>query len=238
MPGTYPCPGYACNETVDACDYTCVLAETPQPEPQGVRKNRYISFVPGSPGVQAALRVTLVDMPPGMDQFEECRLWIGEPSTVSELAGEDGSTRGSSFWAAAARDTPYYTDWGDFDLLHVYGDAFVPGALYGVEAILETCDTGMEGAYSVPLAVETSRWGDIVGDCAQTPCSGPDGEVNFDDLASLVDKFTNAPGAPIKARADIAPIVADRIIDFVDISSAVGAFRGLPYPYDGPGGCP
>ena len=45
-------------------------------------------------------------------------------------------------------------------------------------------------------------------------------------------------GAPVKSRVDLAPEIPDRIIDLVDVSAAVDAFRGLPYPYDGPVGCP
>ena len=46
-----------------------------------------------------------------------------------------------------------------------------------------------------------------------------------------VDKFKNLPGAPVKARADVAPEIPDQIVDFVDIPWVVDAFRGLPYPW-------
>ena len=66
----------------------------------------------------------------------------------------------------------------------------------------------------------------------------PDGDMDFDDITALVDKFRNLPGAPLKSRADIAPAVPDQIVDFVDIPWVVDAFRGLPYPFDGPEECP
>ena len=64
--------------------------------------------------------------------------------------------------------------------------------------------------------------------------AAPDGDVDFDDITAVVDKFRNLPGAPIKARADIAPDMPDQIVDFTDIPAVVDAFRSLPYPYDGP----
>ena len=67
-----------------------------------------------------------------------------------------------------------------------------------------------------------------------TPCTPPDGTVDFIDIAALVDKFKNLPGAPIKDRTDLAGDVPDRIIDFIDISNVVDAFKGFAYPYSGP----
>jgi hypothetical protein len=86
--------------------------------------------------------------------------------------------------------------------------------------------------------VSTSKWGDLVGDCGVTPCTPPDGVVDFVDISAVVDKFKDLPGAPRKARADLSPDYLDKVIDFDDISSVVDAFRGFPYPFDGPDMCP
>ena len=67
--------------------------------------------------------------------------------------------------------------------------------------------------------------------------------MDLDDVGSVVDKFRNLPGAPVKARADIGggsedENIPDLIIDFGDIALAVDAFRSLPYPFAGPTPCP
>ena len=49
------------------------------------------------------------------------------------------------------------------------------------------------------------------------------------------DGVVYGPGV---AKADLSPSQTDGIIDFTDISACVNAFRGLPYPFTGPVGCP
>lgn len=85
----------------------CEPASAPQPEPVPFAKNRYISFVPGNPERYTVLRVTLVDMPVPFENYEGCRMWVGEPVDVSELSSEAGGTapdvqRGPTPDAAAA----------------------------------------------------------------------------------------------------------------------------------------
>ena len=95
-----------------------------------------------------------------------------------------------------------------------------------------------ECGYSAPLAISTSaKWCDITGDCGVTPCSPPNGLIDFIDILAVVEKFKNEEGAPIKARTDLSGNLPDLVIDFVDISYTVDAFRGNPYPFDGPGPC-
>jgi hypothetical protein len=67
-------------------------------------------------------------------------------------------------------------------------------------------------------------------------------QPDITDVSVLVDKFRNAPGAPIKARALLAgepgnpfgeitdPVIAVDF-SFAHISACVDAFRGVPYPY-------
>jgi hypothetical protein len=219
-------------------DTTCTLAGAPQPEPVLTAKNRYISLVPGNAGRLTALRVTLEDMPAPFESHESCQVWVGEPFDVTETSGDPGSTPEPTFKGAELQSTAYCADWGEVGLVRVLDDEIVPNALYHVSAIDCNCDTSDEANYSTPLPVTTSLWGDLVGDCGVSPCTPPDGTVNFVDITAVVDKFKNTPGAPIKARVDLAPDVPDRIIDFSDIPLAVDAFRGLPYPFDGPDDCP
>ena len=102
----------------------------------------------------------------------------------------------------------------------------------------ELCDPMHESAYSAALHLTTSRWGDLVGNCLENPCSPPQGVADFDDISAVVDKFRNWPGAPAKARSDVAPATVDFWVNFTDIPDVVDAFRGLPYPYEAPDRCP
>ena len=142
-------------------------------------------------------------------------------------------------------------DWGAEGLVYVCGEAIAPEATYQIQAIVEGCNELAEPNYSTPLEVETGMWGDLVSEFITEPadcrvsadgyvdCWGlPDFDIDFDDIASVVDKFRGLPGAPSKTRTDLAPQVPDLKIDFVDIPTVVDAFRGLPYPYDGPDECP
>ncbi|MGB2985568.1 MAG: right-handed parallel beta-helix repeat-containing protein, partial [Phycisphaerae bacterium] len=226
-----------CGELVALC-----ASDPPLPEvPVVVEKNRYISFIPANTGQQTALRVTLTSSAlfPGDVGMQ---WWVGSPGPVSEAAGSTGSTPPPTFMAAELQSTWHCMDWSTVGLLDVSGCEVHPGATYDVQAIDCTCDPSNAANYSDPLSITASLWGDVVGDCSVTPCTPPNGVVNFDDISSLVDKFRNLAGAPRKARADIAgepPVgIPDRLVNFVDISYDVDAFRGLPYPFDGPSDCP
>jgi len=126
-------------------------------------------------------------------------------------------------------------------LLHVTGSAITPSSMYEVENVSSVC-TGAESscvAVSAPLTVATTRWGDV-----RSPYNPPDGSVQPDisDVSALVDKFRNAPGAPIKTRGilagapgnpfgEITHEVLNVDFGFSHISACVDAFRGAPYPY-------
>jgi hypothetical protein len=93
----------------------------------------------------------------------------------------------------------------------------------------------------VPLILEVklSATGDVVGDCGLTPCSAPQGVIDFVDISAVVDKFRNLPTAPRKARADLINSTVslakpDKKVDFVDISYCVDAFRAAAAALPGP----
>jgi hypothetical protein len=56
----------------------------------------------------------------------------------------------------------------------------------------------------------------------------------------VVDKFRQLAGAVSKTRAQLQPHVPNpgNLINFLDISAAVDAFRGRPYLFSGPCPCP
>ncbi len=216
----------------------CPLAEPLLPEEPVVEKIRYITMVPQNAGRQTALRVTLANMPPLFEAYDGCQLWVSGPGAVTEASGSDGSSPPPTFMLAGFSPDPDCRDWGSIGQIDVTDNEVVPSALYEVQAIDCECDFGDESNYSAPLPIATSRWGDLVGDCGVTPCTPPDGRVDFIDISACVEKFKNSPVAPRKARADVASDNVDRKIDFVDISWVVEAFRGNVYPFDGPDECP
>ncbi len=163
--------------------------------------------------------------------FEGEDRWVGPPTQYVE-----STASGIPFIAAQLQCTPHYQDWSTVGLLNVFGSAIVPSSSYRVEMLAGSC-LGIEDTctdVSSPLALITTRWGDV-----ETPYNPPDLSVQPDlsDISALVNKFRSAPGAPIKARALLAGtdqfgninIVQD--LDFTHISACVDAFRGRPYPY-------
>ncbi len=219
----------------------CTLTEPPLPDPRvgdfgyGTR-NRYLSFQTGSAGLIEAMKVTLVSLPPPYDGYNGDEWWVGPPQAITEASGSNGIPPNPNppphFWAATLQcGTPYYDDWTQYGIVHVYHDGIVPGAAYHVQAISDDCNTNDPDSYSTPLTINTSRAGDIVGNsgCPVVPCDPPQGVINFVDISACVEKFKNTPIAPQKARADVintnigAP-PPDQKIDFVDIVAVVSWF--------------
>ncbi len=244
--------GYAWGENVgwinldDETYYVATCRASSQPEPDPApdpsdygfgTKNRYMSFWAGDPGLTQAVRVTFTSIP-GHPGANGRQMWVQAPYLVGEASGSPGPT-GDDFYAAILGCDPYYTDWSAFGTVDVFDDAVIPDATFDVQVIANDCATSNETAYSAPLTVRMSKDGDILGDCGVTPCSAPQGVVDFVDISGAVEKFKNTPGAPRKARSDvinsdISRPKPDQKVDFVDISCIVEAFRGTPCAKPGP----
>ncbi len=164
---------------------------------------------------------------------------------IVEASGSNDPGPEPGLWAATLQCAPFYTDWSVYDRVDVYDDAIMPGSTYELDTILNAteCKVTEEYGFSAPTQISTvDVWGDVVGNCGVTPCTVPDGVVDFDDITAVVEKFRNEPGAPIKSRADlinsdVTDPEPDRKVDFVDITFCVDAFRGFeqhPNPYPGP----
>jgi hypothetical protein len=219
----------------------------PLGDPSGLNKTRFISFSVAAGDGETALRIVLDTLhevvPPytggptiPFDAFEGEVRWVGAPVSYME-----SSASGIPFFASQLQCDPYYQDWSTVGLLHVTGSAITPSSIYEVEHLGASCEGAEAGcaAVAAPLAISTTRWGDV-----RTPYNPPDPSVQPDisDVSSLVDKFRNAPGAPIKARGflagapgnpfgEITPAVLGVDFGFSHISACVDAFRGVPYPY-------
>ncbi len=218
-----------------AC-FPCTQAAQPLEDALVVAKGRAISFVPTNPGQLTALRVTFSDLPPPFDTFSGEAMWVGEPQEFCELGGAgpadvcpDGT---ATFTAAPLTCEPFFSDWAAVGPLNIYGEWIVPGALYGVQAISRNCFDSGSSTFSLSLDAGTSAWGDVVEQCITTPCTPPDGRVDIvTDILAIIAKFGSRPGAPAKIRVDLEPGLLDMKINIADVTFALDAFRGLPYPF-------
>ena len=116
----------------------------------------------------------------------------------------------------------------------MYAPWIIPRGSYHIQAIQEDDDPSAEENYSVSLITRTGIWGDVVSDCTTSPCGPPNGAVDITaDVTSVLDKFKNLPGAPLKARCDLEPELVDHLVNITDVTYCLGAFLGDTYP--GPG---
>lgn len=233
------CDGDGIPDTCDgATSCICPPSSPPAPETTVIAKSRCISVTPTNAGIQTALRVNLKELGPPFRGLAGTKMWIGNPHVVTEASDNSGDTPPPTFMAASLQNTPDCRDWGAVGPIDVMDDGIIPGARIEVQAIDCICDTAARGNFSAALDVQTSIWGDVVGNNFDSLLPGrwdpPQGVVDFNDIGTVVDKFKNLPGAPLKARVDISPNVPDLVIDFVDIGRCVDAFVGNPYPFAGP----
>ncbi len=207
-----------------------------------IDKCRHISFIPGNPGANTAIRVGLTSLhhvnPPysggpsiPFTSFEGEVRWVGPPVQYVE-----STASGITFHASLLQCTPHYQNWGSILRLHVTGSAIVPSSIYDVEVLAESCMGNEAGCAAIldSYTIITTRWGDV-----ETPYNPPStsAQPNVGDISSLVNKFRSAPGAPIKARALIAGtdqfgnVNSTLDLSLAHVAVCVDAFRGAAYPY-------
>jgi hypothetical protein len=215
---------------------TIACPQTPQPEAAATVKNRYLSFEPANVGARTAVRVTFESLPPPYDAFTGRSLWLSGPRTVSENAGKVNPAEAPgfpTFTAATLACDAFFADWGRFGTVQVFHHMLVPGGRYSVQIYDPACSLNDAENLSAPVQVSMGRWGDVAG----LPLGGgafgpPDARVDIiSDAIALLNKFNNRPNALPKARCDIQPALPDLVIDIVDVSRAIDAFRGMPYPF-------
>lgn len=209
-------------------------------------KPRFVSF-DVSTGPVRAYRVRLVSLhhpdPPytrgitgDFSAYEGEARWVGPHGTYVESTADS-----TPVYSSVVQCQPYYQNWNALDLLHVTGAEIVPSSIYEVQSIAQGLDVNVESNYSAPITIKTARWADV-----SIPYSPPNAtaQPNAGDHAALVTKFRSADGAISKPRALLSGDMMTGIpnlqndIGFVEISLAVDAFRGFPYPYAGPQSCP
>lgn len=201
----------------------------------GVARNRFLTVLPGNPGIRTALRVVFADLASPFDTLNGMAMWVGEPEIVSEHGANVDPVGGfENFMAAPLVCEPHVRDWTGFGSISLYHAAIVPGSVYQVGAVTEACvelEIDLPASHTV---VETSRFGDVVGDLASSPPGPPDGDVAIADVLAVIEGFSSVGGAPRKVRTDLEPATPDRVISISDVLVNLSAFSGLPFPFSLP----
>lgn len=220
----------------------CLILSPATADITQINKNRYISFTPGNAMQSAAIRVRLTSLmqpanpagnEPDYSLFEGQLRWVGEPISYPE------ATEGEpSFTAAKLQCEPFFRDWGDIDILYVYGDDIVPSSMYDIQLIHESCiNANNESQYTEILSIPTAKWGDIVTPFIHDP--NITFQPDITDVLAVVDKFLGVLN-PIKARSQVQPNIPDPTlgVGIADILNVVDAWLGTSYPFAGPSSCP
>lgn len=223
----------------------------PGPDPSGIDKVRYVSFVLPSTevaGTEMALQVKLVDLmnpqpanlpqfpPPNFSAFEGQFNYVGMLSNCQE-----NESPPSTFRCATLQCAPLYYDFiGAIagEVLHVAGSGVVPSSTYEVRILPASCAGNEVGCSSAsqPLVIKTQRSGDVAA-----PFQNPGGSLNqpnITDVAAAVDKFKAIPGAIIVARGDVHPGSVNSVVNIADVAFNVDAFKGFAYPFPITMNCP
>ena len=227
-----------CNRNGTPDQYECPISPAalvpPTHESGGFfAKNRFISVVPQNSGVRTALRIFISPDFVG---------WVGSPGFITEFASAvTPSTAPPGYGtirAAPVVCAPVYRNWGEEGTVHVFGNVIFPGKTFYVSDVCEAC--GIEGVSSYLTVSTTSLWGDITGgwNPATSAWDPPDGVSDMIDVSAVVDRFMNSTNAPSKTLVDLGSGLLDHIVDFADISYAVDAAVGHPYPFEPGENCP
>lgn len=195
----------------ETCD-----AFTP-PTADSLRKNRYVSFVPGgSLQMPQAFRFTVAENPLFPETIGR-QMWVGTPDAngVSRL-----------------RCSPLFRLWG-YAKVEVADAAIVPGAAYAIEATLDG-ETFLEPvtAGTVPL------WGDVAGCFENGTWPPPDGRTDMCDVLAQLSYFQRLDTAPPMSWCDLAPGAPDGGVDLLDLVHLLRSFSPLGYPFSTAPPCP
>lgn len=221
---------------------SCPPSSPPEPDLIGLEvstKNRFLSFSVGDSGQTQGVRVTFASLPPPFDLWNGSQLWVGSTSQVSEAGSSVAPTPGfPNFTAATLRCEPVFVDWSSMGTIHLFHEGIVPGGIYAVDVVDESCDASTASSFSNPLPVTTAIWGDTVLDLSILPPPPAEGSVNVVDALAVLGRFASAPTSIVKARADLEPACLDLTINVSDVLSSLSGFVGLSYPFTPTAGDP
>lgn len=233
------------NGVNDACEVAagCVM-DAATPDATALPMSRFISFVPGNPGVQTALRIKMLSLEhpdppnaptaPPQDFFgwEGDTRWVGPPQQFT-----DATDPPIDYWAASTSCTPDCRDWGSLGLIYVYGAEILPSAQYEIQAVNCACDDTFEMNFAEGLVVTTGRWADVTEPFSEV---GGVPQPNFIDINAVVGKYKGLLTAVFQGQAQLHGNALDpaAFVSFLDISDTVNAYKGFAYPFHGPCPCP
>ena len=222
-------------------------------------KNRTLGIIVGDPGRKQAIRIRFVDLPRPYDGWNGATMWAAIPERGNEFFG--GPFGGAFFNASILSCTPAFAAWSELvgscapfpgrcfssanlgggcssnddcvpAVVYLFHEGVIPDARYELQVIDSSCDPDNENDYSLPLVLTTSRWGDVVSDCSARPCGQPNGSVEISDILATLLAFAGVPDAMIRARAELEPACQDFVMNISDTLRCIGAFQGLPYPFE------
>ena len=193
------------------------------------------TVIPAAPPV-AACTGTGEAVPPNAQAQGGCARWVGKPGSFLEA---QDIPLGATNLTARLQCTPYYQDWTTEGVFYITGAEIAPSSIYDVQAYAASC-AGMEGScldVSPPLRLTTARSGDV-----EAPFNPPSTTTQPDvtDVAQLVNKFKNLPGALVKAITQLQPNLPELNADInaLDILAVVDALKQKAYAFSGPCPCP
>ncbi len=212
---------------------------------------------------QAAIKVTMIDLqhpvPPNLPQFlppdfgeyesatctaagemNGCARWVGKPGTF--LESQDVGPSGGTYRAARLQCTPFYYDWVTETAsgpITVVGAEIAPSSEYSVQTYGASCTGAETGCPNVSLAVTmyTRRSGDAAPNFNPPSTTGQPDAL---DVAAVVTKLKNLPGALVKAITQLQPNVPElnANVNALDIVAVVDAVKQKQYAFSGPCVCP
>ncbi len=207
----------------------CGSASAPLPEPDAVRKNRYVSFVPNNAG-PVAFRVEMTAGPGATGVVG----WVGGPYDGGCFR-DDGTPTGqpcSGDSVARVVNEPVFRVWPE-QLIYVGDCEIVPVATFELRA------TDDAVIFSDPLVVGTIRrpgpryHGDVVGVSTGDGFTPPQGVVNIVDIQAQKFTVVGMPGAPHLTWTDVHGIGVGSPPNFIanvsDLQQLLIAFMGKTY---------
>ncbi|MEK7757933.1 MAG: hypothetical protein AAB385_12045, partial [Planctomycetota bacterium] len=207
------------------------LAQNPPPQfgcwEAGAACGTVIPAVVGPPAVAACT---------GTGEANGCARWVGPPGTFLEAQESPSS---GNYRAARLQCTPFYWDWKPEGLIAVVGAEIVPSSEYSVQTYGASCLGNEATCTNVSPAVTmyTRRSGDA-GPNFNPPATT--GQPNALDVAAVVNKLKNLPGALVKAITQLQPNLPElnANVNALDIVAVVDGVRGVKYAFSGPCPCP
>ncbi len=207
------------NAVPDDCE---LVGPLPPPAPHDRRKNRYVSFTPGTL-LPTAIRVDKTTAPVGT-------CWAAAPDVLG---------------SAKCVSAPVFRVWSE-PVVHVGDCEITPVATYEIRATADGATfTGPLTVSTIPLpALNAKLWGDLVGTNNGLEWTPPNQFTNVNDVLAILAHISGAAIKPTFQQANLQAISSldpclNAFVNTADVLAAVKAVAGDPYPFTtNPLNCP